>query len=276
MSSSSLVLDASSCVHPGETRDLVEARLPVSCFIIAKDEADRIGTTIRSVRAWVDEVIVVDSGSTDGTRELARDLGAAVFENAWPGYGLQKRFGEDRCRNTWLLNLDADEEVTETLRTEIHALFAEGEPAADGYEITIANLFPGETHPGRFAHALSPVRLYRRDRGRYSESPVHDRVAFEPNTRIARLAGTVYHRSIRSLGDQLAKLDRYSTMQADDFIARGRRLSRIRVFTEFPIAFLKAWIGRRLVLRGTYGFLVAMNYAIFRHIRIAKIYERTR
>lgn len=252
------------------------ARLPVSCFIIAKDEADRIGYAIRSVRAWVDEVIVIDSGSTDGTQDLARELGAVVVQNAWPGYGQQKRFGEDRCRNTWLLNLDADEEVTDALRAEIHGLFANGEPVADGYEITIVTLFPGEEHPGRFAHALSPVRLYRRDRGRYSASPVHDRVAFEADARIGRLRGTVYHRSIRSLGDQLAKLDRYSTMQAEDFIARGRRLAKIRVFSEFPIAFFKAWIGRRLVLRGTYGFLVAMNYAIFRHIRVAKIYERTR
>ena len=254
----------------------METRLPVSCFIIAKDEADRIGYTIRSVRDWVDEVIVIDSGSTDGTRDVARELGAVVFENAWPGYGRQKRFGEDCSRNTWLLNLDADEEVTDALRAEMRALFASGEPEADGYEITIVNLFPGEEHPGRFAHALSPVRLYRRDRGRYSASPVHDRVAFEGNARIARLRGTVYHRSIRSLGEQLSKLDRYSTMQADDFIDRGRRLRKIRVFTEFPIAFFKAWIGRRLVLRGTYGFLVAMNYAIFRHIRVAKIYERTR
>ena len=272
----SLVFDDPMGVAQENARDPVEGRLPVSCFIIAKDEADRIGLTIRSVRNWVDEVIVIDSGSTDGTREISRDLGAAVFENAWPGYGEQKRFGEDQCRNRWLLNLDADEEVTEELRGEISALFSGREPDADGYEITIVNLFPGEAHPGRFAHALSPVRLYRRDRGRYSPSPVHDRVAFEPGARIARLRGRVYHRSIRSLGEQLSKLDRYSTMQADDFIARGRRLPKIRVFTEFPIAFFKAWIGRRLILRGTYGFLVAMNYAIFRHIRVAKIYERTR
>lgn len=254
----------------------MERVLPVSCFIIAKDEADRIGYAIRSVRSWVDEVIVVDSGSTDGTQELAQSLGAAVIENAWPGYGPQKRFGEDRCRNTWLLNIDADEEVTPELASEIRSLFASGASRADGYEIAIVDLFPGETSPGRFAYAYPPVRLYRRDAGRYSDSPVHDRVAFEGNAKIARLKGRMLHRSIRSLGDQLSKLDRYSDMQADDFVARGRRLSRVRVFTEFPASFLKAWIGRRLILRGTFGFLVAMNYAIFRHMRIVKIYERMR
>lgn len=254
----------------------METTLPLSCFIIAQNEADRIGFAIRSVRAWVDEVIVVDSGSTDGTQDLARSLGAEVIENAWPGYGLQKRFGEDRCRNTWLLNIDADEEVTPELAAEIQGVFAGGSPPVDGYKIAIADLFPGETSPGWFAYAYPPVRLYRRDRGRYSESPVHDRVAFEADAKIERLKGRMLHRSIRSLGDQLSKLDRYSTMQADDFVARGRRLSAVRVYTEFPASFLKAWIGRRLILRGTFGFLVAMNYAIYRHMRVAKIYERRR
>jgi hypothetical protein len=101
-------------------------------------------------------------------------------------------------------------------------------------------------------------------------------VVFADDVLIARLRGIIHHRSIRSLADQLAKLDRYSTMQAEDFVARGRRMPLMRVYTEFPLAFLKAWIGRRLILRGTYGFLVAMNYAIFRHIRVAKIYERMR
>ena len=251
--------------------------LPISCFIIAKNEADRIGRAIRSVRELVDEVVVVvDKSSTDGTDEVARSLGAVVIENEWSGYGPQKRFAEDCCRNTWLLNLDADEAVTAALEAEIRELFATGEPKADGYEIAIVDLFPGEEHPNRFAYRLAPVRLYRRDRGRYVESPVHDRLAFGPDARIVRLKGVLHHRSIRSLGDQISKLDRYSTMQADDFIARGRRLPIIRVYAEFPAAFLKAWIGRRLFLRGTYGFLVAMNYAMFRHMRVAKIYEKMR
>ena len=255
----------------------MQTPLPVSCFIIAKNEADRIEDAIRSVHAWVAEiVVVVDAASSDGTEEVARRHGAVVIRNAWRGYGPQKRFAEDCCRNNWLLNLDADEAVTPELKAEIHNLFAAGEPAADGYEIAIVDLFPGETRPSVFAHRLAPVRLYRRDRGRYVDSPVHDRVAFASDARIARLSGVMHHRSIRSLGDQISKLDRYSTMQAEDFVARGRRLPLVRVYAEFPLAFLKAWIGRRLILRGTYGFLVAMNYAMFRHMRVAKVYEKLR
>ena len=103
-------------------------RLPISCFIIAKDEADRIGRTIESVQPWVNEVIVVDSGSTDDTMAVAIRAGARAISNAWPGFGQQKRFAEDQCTNDWLLNIDADEVVTPELCREIEALFANGSP----------------------------------------------------------------------------------------------------------------------------------------------------
>jgi glycosyltransferase involved in cell wall biosynthesis len=140
--------------------------IPVSVFIIAKNEADRIGDTIKAVRHLTDDLVVVDSGSTDATRTVAAALGARVIENPWPGYGLQKRFGEEQCRHTWLLNLDADEVVPPDLATEIEALFARGEPEAQAYRIRIAEIFPGEAKPHPLAYALAPVRLYRLDRGR--------------------------------------------------------------------------------------------------------------
>lgn len=84
---------------------------PLSIFIIAQNEADRIGRTIEAAKALSDDIVVVDSGSTDGTQALAEALGARVIVNAWPGYGRQKRFAEEQCRHDWLLNLDADEVV---------------------------------------------------------------------------------------------------------------------------------------------------------------------
>jgi glycosyltransferase involved in cell wall biosynthesis len=251
--------------------------LPISIFFITKNEADRLPVALAAIRGLSDDVVVVDSGSDDATREVARAGGARVLVNApFPGYGPQKRFAEDACTHTWLLNLDADEVVTPQLVDEIRALFASGMPAADGYEIAIVDVFPGEAQPAPLAYRLTPVRLYRRDRGRYVESTVHDRVAFDGKASIARLKGIVHHHSVRSLGEQLTKLNAYSIMQARDFVDRGRRLPRIRVFTEFPMAFFKAWFGRRLFLRGAYGFLVAMNYAMFRHMRVMRIYETER
>jgi glycosyltransferase involved in cell wall biosynthesis len=251
-----------------------EPALPISAFIIAKDEADRIGRTIEGVRGLCDEVVLVDSGSRDATVAIAERLGARVIHNDWPGYGPQKRFAEDQCRHRWLLNIDADEVIPTDMAGEIRALFAGGEPSADAYELRIAEIFPGEATPTRFAYALAPVRLYRRDKGRYSASPVHDRVELEPGARVARLKGTVHHFSVRSLGDQLMKLNSYSDAQADDLDKRGETVSVFRLVTEFPANFIKAYIGRRHALRGIYGFMTAMNYAFYRYLRAAKHWER--
>lgn len=250
--------------------------LPLSIFIIARDEADRIGRTIDAVRHLTDDLVVIDSGSTDATREIAAGKGARVIVNPWPGYGPQKRFAEEQCRHLWLLNIDADEVVPPALAQEITALFHADGPQADGYRIAIAEVFPGEGEPHPLAYSLAPVRLYRKDKGRYSPSPVHDRVAFAAGARIARLKVKIHHFSVRSLGEQLAKLNSYTDAQVDDLMARGEKPSVLRLVFEFPAAFLKAYVGRRHFVRGVYGFMTAMNIAIYRHLRIAKHMERTR
>lgn len=250
------------------------ARLPLSIFLIAKNEADRLPQTLRAVRDLSEDIVVVDSGSTDATRALAEAAGARVIHHDWAGYGPQKRFAEEQCRERWLLNLDADEVVPADLSAEIRGLFAAGEPKADAYEIRIAEVFPGEPAPHRLAYALAPVRLYRRDRGRYAASPVHDRVDLQPGAKVARLSGTIHHFSVRSIGDQVAKLNAYSDQQVEDLIARGKAIPAWRVFVEFPAAFFKAYVMRRHFVRGIYGFVTAMNYAFFRWLRVAKAYER--
>lgn len=247
---------------------------PISIFIIALNEADRIGRTIEAVRGLSDDIVVIDSGSTDGTQAVAEKCGARVIFNAWPGYGQQKRFAEETCRHDWLLNLDADEVVPPDLATEIAALFAAGEPGLDAYAIRIAEIFPGERAPHRFAYALAPVRLYRKSKGRYSPSPVHDRVDLAPDARVGKLRGTVHHFSVRSLGEQMDKLNAYSDAQADDLDKRGVTVSLLRLIAEFPANFIKAYIGRRHALRGVYGFMTAMNYAFYRYLRAAKHWER--
>lgn len=254
--------------------DPIVPPLPLSIFIIAKNEADRLPRVIEAVRHLSDDIVVVDSGSTDGTQAAARALGARVIEREWPGYGPQKRFAESQCRHNWVLNLDADEVVPPDLADEIAGLYASGEPGAEAYEIRIAEIFPGEAAPHPLAYALAPVRLYRRDRGTYSASPVHDRVDLQPGARVVRLRGTVHHFSVRSIGDQIGKLNAYSDQQVADLAARGKSTATVRVFLEFPIAFLKAYIGRRHAVRGTYGFITAMNFAFYRWLRVAKDFER--
>jgi glycosyltransferase involved in cell wall biosynthesis len=250
----------------------MDAQLPVSVFIIAKNEADRIGIAIRSVSGWVDEVIVIDSGSTDDTVAVSQSLGARVLYHEWPGYGLQKRFGEDQCRNRWLLNIDADEEITPALAEEIKALFRQGEPPLAGYSLRIRDLLPGETVLAPLAHTNYAVRLYNREKARFSDSPVHDTVQIATDaTRL--LDAPVLHRSFRSLAHALDKMNFYSGMQAQNLARKGLAFPMLRLICEFPVAFLKDYILRGYIFRGRRGFVNSVLYGFARFVRIAKYLE---
>ncbi|WP_068310341.1 glycosyltransferase family 2 protein [Polycladidibacter hongkongensis] len=244
----------------------------LSAFIICKNEEDRILLAINSLRELVEEIVVVDSGSTDKTVEVAQRLGAKVFYNEWRGYGLQKRFAEECCSNDWLLNLDADEELTSELAKEIRGLFLEG-PKNDIYKIHILDVYPHEDQPKPWAYGYWQFRLYNRSFGRFSESSVHDTVQPLPNAKIARLSGKMNHRSFRSLNFWSDKFNRYSSMQVADMVTKNRKLPHFRLVIEFPIAFLKSYILRRGFLYGWWGLVIAHNYAFGRFLRIAKYYE---
>lgn len=246
---------------------------PVSVFIIANNEADRIAATITSVRDWADEVIVIDSGSHDNTIGISQSLGAKTCFNAWQGYGLQKRFGEDQCKNHWLLNLDADESVTPELAAEIAALFAHGEPREAGYILKVRDLLPGETDLAPMAHTNFCLRLYDRRKGRFSDSPVHDSVILQDGLKPAMLRAPVLHRSFRSLSHAIDKMNVYTSVQAENLAKKGLAFPLLRLATELPVAFFKVYFLRGYFMRGWRGFAYSIHYAYVRFVRIAKYLE---
>ncbi len=250
------------------------SKLPISAFIIALNEGDRIGVTIASLRDLVDEIVVVDGGSSDDTVKAATDAGASVFTNPWPGYGLQKRFGEDQCRHKWLLNLDADEAISPALAEEIRAVFAGTPENYSGYTMRVCHILPGESDIPKRTQVNTCLRLYHRDKGRFSDSPVHDSVILTEG-RTAALSAPVLHRSYRSFTHALDKVNRYSAMQADDMVRRGQGVATPRIYAEFFVNFFKAYFLRGYVFRGTRGFNYAMLFAFSRFARLAKWYELT-
>lgn len=250
-------------------------KLPISVFIIAKNEGDRIPAVIRAVRGWVDEVIVVDSGSEDDTVAVSEALGTTVTFNAWRGYGPQKVFAEGLCRNQWLLNLDADEEVSPELAGEIQKLFASGEPPCAAYTLTILPLYPFQEsgHPWTAFH--HPVRLYRKDQAGFKAEKVHDSVVVREG-RIGHLKGMVLHRSFRSLAHHVEKVNTYSSAQADVLAARGRDPGLLALLLTPIFAFFKQYLLRREFVNGVDGIVVSYMYAFQRFIRLAKTRERQR
>lgn len=250
-------------------------RLPISVFIIAKNEADRIPAVIRSVRDWVDEVIVIDSGSEDATVAVSEALGARVVFNPWRGYGPQKVFGEGLCRNDWLLNIDADEEISAQLVAEIRALFSGGEPMCIAYTLPILPLYPFQDcgHPWTAFH--HPVRLYRKDKAGFKDALVHDSVVVREGA-VGHLKGMVIHRSFRSLAHHVDKVNGYSSAQAEDMVAKGRDPSLLALLLTPAFAFFKQYVLRREFVNGVDGIVVSHMYAFQRFIRLAKARELNR
>ena len=248
--------------------------LPLTCFIIAKNEADRIGRTIASVRGLASEIVVIDSGSTDGTQSIAEAAGARVIFNIWPGFGQQKRFGEDQCRYNWLLNLDADEVVSPQLAAEIKALFANGDPAPAAFWLDDRIVYPGRTSPRPFARDHRFLRLYDRRRARFADSTLFDNVA-PGNEPTASLKNPLFHFTVRSIDDLIAKCDERARYNATFAKRKPRSLLTVRLLTEFPLSFFKYYIWRTHVFGGLLGFQYAMIMAFYRFIRIVRMYAGT-
>lgn len=246
-------------------------KLPLSVTIVAKNEADRIHRPILSVQEWVDEVIVVDSGSADDTVKLSESLGARAVFNAWKGFGFQKKYAAGLCRNDWVLNLDADEEVSPELRQEIIRLFAGPRPHT-AYWVRIAMVLPFEEKPRKFGNFVDIVRLYDRRKAASKEKDIYDEVLVSEGT-TGRLKGVLYHRSFRGLSHEVEKINSYTTHHARDVVESGRRIPCIRLLFEPFAAFLKAYFLKRYCVYGVDGFVQGVMYAFARTLRLAKIRE---
>ena len=255
--------------------------IPISVFIIAQNEADRIPLAIRSVIDWVDEVIVIDSGSSDNTVELSRDLGANVVFNEWQGYGPQKSYGETLCSNDWLLNIDADEEISENLRDEIIDLFQNEQLPCDAYRLPIMPIDSIDSaNPSRSTNKNivrhKPVRLYRKSVCQFKTAVVHDSVIVPSNVKVGKLRGVVHHRSFRSLSHHVEKANFYSTAQAEVLFQSKRKTNFAVMFILPFLAFWKSYLLRREFLNGIDGVSASHMFAFQRFIRYAKLRELER
>ena len=253
----------------------VPTALPLSCYIRTLNEERNIERTLRAARLVTDDIVVVDSGSTDRTIPIAESLGARVVRQPWLGSGFQKRAGEDLCRNEWLLDIDADEVVTEALAAEIRALFAKGEPPNPIFAPPLVTISPGGI---RFENSSIAYRNKLYDR-RVVRAPAHkawDQFELPSGVRPVRLTQPLDHYAYRDLGHLLEKQNRVSGVRAAETRLPPLWTVRLRVLFLFPFYFLKHYITRRYFLAGVEGFAVSMILAFGRWLRDVKRYERHR
>ena len=241
---------------------------PVSVFLITLNEAARLPRTLAAL-SWADEIVVVDSGSTDDTVTIAEASGARVVHREFDGYGPQKLFAEGLCRNDWILNVDADEVVTSELAVEIQQV-SKGAPCA--MQVRILNVYPGDTAPRPWANDYNVVRLYHRSIGGYHDHKLFDRVAHTGTP--GQLTGTIHHFPLTSWAHFVEKENRYSSYAADTAKPRGRTALLLRLPLEMPLTFLKFYLARRHFTGGWKGFMFALTAAFARTLRLAKMLER--
>ncbi|MFT6385634.1 MAG: glycosyltransferase involved in cell wall biosynthesis [Rickettsiales bacterium] len=252
-------------------------KLPISVFIITKNEADRIIPIINSVSGIADEILVIDSGSTDETLKVSQAEGAKTFYNKWQGYGQQKVFGESLCKNKWILNIDADEEVSAKLADEIRVLFEKNQQDQSiGYRIKIVNKFFGEKQPKKWAYYYNQLRLYNREYCGFQDSSVHDSVIVKAQGNIGQLKNIIAHQSFRTIDHWIDKINFYSSMQAKDALEKGKNASILKILITPFFAFLKGYFVRRYFIYGFNGLIYSYIFSFGRLMKVVKIRQLNR
>ncbi len=244
---------------------------PISAFIVSMNEEDHIEACIRTLD-FCDEIIVIDSHSTDRTREIAASLGARVIERDWKGYVDQKTFGLSQCSHDWVVHLDADERVSPELRASI--LRALSDPASAelaGFECNRVVFFLDRWWRRGGWYPEFRLRFFRRSAVKWSGTEPHEKVvALGP---VARIEGELEHFSWDDLEDQLKKLHKYSTLSARALYQEGRRAGALQIIFSPLVRFLKFYLLKRGFREGMAGLIMALNEAFYTFMKYAKLWE---
>jgi glycosyltransferase involved in cell wall biosynthesis len=246
--------------------------MKISATIITCNEAANIREACESV-SWADEIVVVDSGSTDETRELAEICGARVFNREWPGFAAQKQFAVDQTVNDWVFSLDADERVSAELKATIAKLRQDAEAElADGYRIPRRSFYQGRWIKGGGWYPDWQLRLFRKSRGRWDVRHIHESVKLDSGARLEKLEGDILHYSVRDATHHHRMIgERYAPLAARQMFESGRRTSTFKIATAAPAAFVSSFLlkgGFRDGLAGVSIASFAAHHAFLKHLML--------
>jgi len=247
----------------------------LSIAIVALNEEANLGRTLASVR-WADEIVVVDSGSTDRTCDIAREYGAKVIHEPWRGYVAQKNYSLELCTQDWILSLDADEEVSPGLADEIRSVLSSG-GTAEGYSAPRQNLFLGRwmRHGGFYPDPK--LRLFRRGVGYSTGFDPHDHFELKNNARVEQFRNPLVHYTYPTLTLYLEHMNRYSSLGAKMALGKGhRRFSLLNIVVRPMATFTYNYFCRLGFLDGREGLLLHLYHAGYVSWKYAKAWELAR
>lgn len=245
----------------------------LTVITLTLNEEHNIGACLESAR-WADELIVVDSGSTDRTVAIAQSYPARVLDIAWEGYGKARNYAIQQASGDWILWLDADERVTPELAEEIRAIVGKDSPEVDGYAIARRAYFLGRwiRHSGWYPGRV--VRLFRRGKACFSETRVHEQLHIDG--RVASGKHDLLHFTDPDLHHYLTKFNKYTSLAAEDMDAAGRRFAVADLLIRPPFQFVKMYVLRSGFLDGLEGFVLAVLSSAYVFAKYAKLRERQR
>jgi len=253
----------------------IDKKLPISIFVITKNEERCLSQVLQSAKEISDDLVVVDSGSTDQTESIARNHNARFIFNKWQGYGAQKRFAEECCSNDWVFNLDADEVLSNDLIKEIREVWALGMDDMVGYELKVTTVYPHHEKPRAFAEYNAVVRLYNKKVMRFRNHPTLDAVVLPSGAGRYRFKAPCLHYSMKDLSHYIEKMNRYTDYQSGALGHKSPISFWAMMTLGFPFEFLRAYIGKRHITGGWYGFILSMTRAYFRVLKYAKQKEKS-
>lgn len=249
--------------------------IQISVYYIVKNEAARLPESLEQTQRFADEIVVVDSGSTDDTVAIAESFGARVSFHEWRGFAIQKAHAADLCTHDWVLEVDADETPSEALITQLqHWRQRMDLDAFAGFELPIRHVAPFPGHPMRYAPDVRVMRLYHRQRAAIPrvEHTIDDRARVLQG-RVGRLTGPLMHRPVLSLAQIERKYAVLSSDQAAEYVQKARVIPAWRLYAEFPVKFFKYFVLRQGFRNGWYGFATSLLGAQRNVMRLAKARE---
>lgn len=243
--------------------------MKLTVTVITRNESAHIAAALQSV-AWADEIVVVDSRSTDDTVDIARQYATRVEVRDWPGYSAQKNYAAQLASHDWILSLDADERVTPELAHEIRSLL-DGTPASPGYRVPRVAWYLGRWIRSTDWYPDYQLRLYDRRAGRWNGRLVHESIELQGQP--GSLRHELQHYAYRDISHHLATIDRYTTLAAEQWLAEGRRTNAFEAAIHPPLAFLRNYLLRRGIAQGGPGFLVSALNSYYVFLKLAKLWE---